>query len=592
MGAVCSALGRNEQAIAHFTSVAKAQPQSATTFLNLGRAQRAAKKYADAITSFEEAIRLQGSSPVLLVDLGTALDGLGDKGAAVKVYRDCVAQFPSHMAAYSPLAQTLMALGEDAAAEGIIKSWLARAANDPEAHLILGVLYYRMARHQEAESCLRKVIAARPNEALPQAYLSAVLLAEGRLAEAESFARLAYARDSANAEILTNYGLILQARGLLQQSRDLHQSAVDANPLLPEAWNNLGVTLQQLGCHNEAFECYQKALQLKPQFHGALANRAQLHLLLGQLGPGWQTYGSRFFQKLLASKARIFPYPSWDGVPSASTRLLLWTDQGLGDEVLYASILPDLEKHVQECMLECAPRMVTLFQRSFPWVRVVPRIKPNGHSSIAEFMPSHQAPLIDLGQYYRPSISAISAHSGYLKPDEGLVSQLRKKYDALARGRRVVGLSWKSENPHTGGFKSIPLADLKSILSQDGALFVSLQYGDTQEELANVATSLGVNVFCDDGVDARENPERSAGQIAAMDLVITTSNTTAHFAGAMNVPVWTMVPTGPGALWYWFLSRSDSPWYPSMTLFRQPQPGDWGVVITEISNQFQKWLAS
>jgi tetratricopeptide (TPR) repeat protein len=591
MGAVYSALGRHNDAVTHFALVAQATPQSPDALHNLGRAQRAAKDYLAAAKSFETAIRLKGPSAEVLTDLGLVLDASGDKQAAVKVYQDCVARFPSYQAVYTFLAQTLMALGDDVQAEAVLKAWLSIAPGDPEALLVLGVLYTRMARLPEAEASLRAVIAARPKEALPYAYLSGILNIARNFQEAERLARKAYSLEPNNAEVLTNLGLVLQSIGQPEEATAFQRRAVEANPRLSEAWNNLGLCLHHGGEVIEAIGCYERAIALKPQFHGAISNKAHALLVLGRLREGFAAYGSRFFQKHLASKRREFHYPLWDGKASNSIRLLLWTDQGLGDEVLYASMLGDLEKCIGECMLECSARMVPLFQRSFKWIKTVPR-KSNPLPIIEDFRPTHQLPLIELGGIYRPDIPSIVQHQGYLVPKSEQVAALRARYLSIASGRKIVGISWKSENPNTGHFKSISLDNWAPVIKSSNAIFVSLQYGSCDGELVEASGRLGGNIVFDERVNALEAPDHSAAQIAAMDLVITTSNTTAHFAGAMNVPVWTLVPTGPGALWYWFLSRCDSPWYPSMTLFRQTRPGDWSDVMASVSMQFERWLNS
>ena len=155
----------------------------------------------------------------------------------------------------------------------------------------------------------------------------------------------------------------------------------------------------------------------------------------------------------------------------------------------------------------------------------------------------------------------------------------------LAAGRVIVGISWKSESPKTGHHKSIPLQQWLPILQTNKVFFVSLQYGDQDQEISTIGGLPGSGIHRDHSVDTKGDLDRFAAQVAAMDLVITVSNTTAHFAGAMNVPVWTLISEGPGALWYWFHDRDDSPWYPSMKLFRQSKAGRWEDVLSAVKSQ-------
>ena len=169
---------------------------------------------------------------------------------------------------------------------------------------------------------------------------------------------------------------------------------------------------------------------------------------------------------------------------------------------------------------------------------------------------------------------------------------MREKYLAIAHGRRIIGISWKSENHVVGSFKSVTLEKWAAIFTVPDTFFVCLQYGAVKDELVNLKRVLEIDIFHDPEIDPYLSPDQSTAQIAAMDLVISTSNTTVHFAGALSVPVWTMAPQGPGALWYWFSGRDTSPWYPSMRIFRQSRAGDWSDVVTNIAERLQHWLKS
>jgi len=591
LGAVYAALQRHEEAVVCFRKVAAAAPAAADAHANLGKAEAAVQRHDAAAAAFRTALRLRPSYPEALIGLATALDAGGDKQGAVNVFLDCIAQFPNQSAAYVSLAQTYMALGNEARAEEALKSCLLRFPDKAEAILLMGILRYRQVRLAEAEAYFLRVIPLAPRDALPHAYLSGVLLNLNKLDAAEASAREAYRIDPGNAEVLTNLGLVLQARGATAEAITFQRRAVGANPQMPEAWNNLGIALQHQGEFAEALSCYERAVTLKPQFHGALTNTAHALLVLGRLREGWKNYINRFDQKIMASKRRDFPYPKWTPDAGSEARLLLWTDQGLGDEVLYASMLPDILGRVGSCTLECSRRMVPLFQRSFPRLNVVPRTTPP-QAAIAEAEPTHQLSLIELGEVFRPTLESIPPHRGYLKADPDLTQALRTKYQALAQGRRIVGLSWRSENPFTGQFKSVDLGQWTPVLTAPNTLFVSLQYGDTGEEIATVSKTIGIDILRDPDIDALQDPDRSAAQIAAMDLVISTSNTTVHFAGAMNVPAWVLVPTGPGSLWYWFTVRHDSPWYPSVRLFRQSRAGQWSDVIAAIVQSLKEGARS
>jgi ADP-heptose:LPS heptosyltransferase len=170
-----------------------------------------------------------------------------------------------------------------------------------------------------------------------------------------------------------------------------------------------------------------------------------------------------------------------------------------------------------------------------------------------------------------------------------LIEEFRQRY--RAQGKLVVGLTWRSRNAVAGDFKSVSLVDWAPILQQNDVLFVDLQYGDTTDERAAVAQQFGVEILHDDSVDQLADIDRFAAQAAAMDLVIGTSNSGLHIAAALGRPCWALLPSGAGRLWYWFLDRDDSPWYPALRLFRQPhgRSDDWQDTIRRVADAFQTW---
>jgi tetratricopeptide (TPR) repeat protein len=588
MGAVCAALGKYENAASHFAIIVEREPNSAIAHANLGKALYECKRYSEAVNSFENSNVIRPLTSELMLDLGNAYLQLGDAQKAIETLRRSASIDPHHKRTLILLTRMLVEQDNGDMAIPTIEACLSRWPNDSEALLLAAAIYYDAAKLQESEAALFKLLALRPDDAMAYMFLSAIHLAVQKVPSAERLARRAYQINSRNAEIITNLGHVLQAKGSYQESLGLLQRAIGIAPNLPEAWNGLGLTYQQLGRFNDALNCYDASLKLRPGFQGALANRSLLLLSTGRLAEGWQSFGSRFNQKLLGLKRRNFLCEPWKGVADQSTRLLLWTDQGLGDEILFGSVLNQVRDKVAACMLECTPRMVPLLKRSFPWVDVVARTKVPC-DSIARFRPTHHASISDLGGYFRGSIEDFPAHQGYLVPNQELSSNLRQKYRSLANGRRVVGISWRSDSFSTGQHKSLPLSYWEPILNNPDVLFVSLQYGLLADESQALAQETGNVVFVEQAVDAKISPDDFAAQVAAMDLVVTISNTTAHFAGALNIPVWTLLPQGAGTIWYWFHSRSDSPWYPSMTLFRQETPGDWRSVVSSVASRLSKW---
>jgi ADP-heptose:LPS heptosyltransferase len=191
-----------------------------------------------------------------------------------------------------------------------------------------------------------------------------------------------------------------------------------------------------------------------------------------------------------------------------------------------------------------------------------------------------QCPLGSLGRWLRPSFPSFSASAGYLRPDPARVTRYASRLREPGT-RKVIGISWRSINREYGGAKSIPLSDWRTILRSPGLRFVDLQYGDTRAERAALAQE-SVELLHFDEIDLYRDLEGMAALCAACDLVITASNVTAHFAGAIGKPTWLLAPAGRGRTWHWFSGRSDSPWYPSLRVFTQRTPGRWAEALADV----------
>ncbi|MBL8628562.1 MAG: glycosyltransferase family protein, partial [Rhodospirillaceae bacterium] len=451
-----------------------------------------------------------------------------------------------------------------------------------DALLHLGSIKFGEGKFADAEPLFRQLVAAYPNHTKALNHLVNALLYLDKIDEAEALSKKAYGLEPGDFETILTYGLVLQERGKSSEAEALFRQAVALNPNSAEAWNNVGMSLQFQGRAEDAITCYEKANVLKPAFAGAYTNKAQSLMALGRLSEGWDIYRHRFENKTNGANRRGYLLPLWSGKAADGLKLLVWTDQGLGDELLYASMLPDLQKRGIDVVLECSERLVPLFKRSFPGLPVVPRRTPPD-AAIQSFKPNTHISLAELGALFRPRMSSFPPRRGYLRPDPDRTAAIRSRYRAVAGSKPLIGVSWKSENPKTGKFKSVAADQWRELLAGTDAYFVSLQYGDDAADLAVISDGGRVQVFKDPDIDPVADVDHFAAQVAALDFVITVSNTTAHVAGGLNVPVWLLAPQGQGMLWYWFFDGAYSPWYASMRIFRQARPGVWSHALEEIA---------
>ncbi len=260
-------------------------------------------------------------------------------------------------------------------------------------------------------------------------------------------------------------------------------------------------------------------------------------------------------------------------------RILVWEEQGIGESLLFAGLIPELIGQGAEVSVKCDPRMVPLFTRSFPEITCLPTTDTTQPSTRNEDFDCH-APLADLGCWLRPDAGSFVPTKAYLAADRDQSASIRSHYIEKG-GDLLVGLAWISKSPHYAERKSMTLNDLEPMLVIPGITFVDLQYGDTGNERAAFTARTGIDIIHDNSVDQMADLDAFAAQVAALDMVVTISNTTAHMSGGLGVETLLMLDTAP--IWYWQMDRPDSQWYSSLRLYRQPQPGDWADVIGRVA---------
>jgi tetratricopeptide (TPR) repeat protein len=358
------------------------------------------------------------------------------------------------------------------------------------------------------------------------------------------------------------------------------ERTLELSPGYAQAHYNLGCVLQSLGRLDEAFAHYEKALQWQPDFPQARFGHALAQIFNGQYDPGWRNYESRWQSIDHDTPLRNYPQPWWKGETLPSGRLLLWGEQGVGDEIMFAGLIPDALRTGNKLLLDCDRRLQPLFARSFPEVEVIAdldSLAPAVKEEIAAHLPTGSLP--GLFRAEEPAFAATT--SPYLKPAPASQAMFRTRY---ADGRRVIGLAWYTSNQKTGRKRSIDLARFAPLFRIPGIRWVSLQYGDFDRLQEQVSTARAP-LFIDRSVNQLADLDLFAAQVAAMDLVITIDNSTAHLSGALGIPTWLLLPFVPD--WRWLQKGGSSSWYPNLRLFRQPALNDWQPVLQTVETGLQ-----
>lgn len=453
---------------------------------------------------------------------------------------------------------------------------LAAEPDNHAAAYYLALAEARSGNHERAQGLLEAVCARRDDAAAHNA-LGNVYRLRGRAADAAQSYRRALEVDGAHLAALANLGLSLRDQGDPQQALTVLDRALALKPDHAESMFNKALALTDIGDSAPAGELIEQVLKLDPDFAEAHLQRGFSLLRKGEFAAGWREYAWRTRIPDL-DHWQEYAYPLWQGEALAGKRLLVQAEQGLGDQIMFASCLPDVLARARHAVVECDPRLARLFARSFPAATIYRhrvRGKPDWSS---EPTPDYRARLGDLPRMLRNADAEFPVHSGYLVPDAVQVAAWRARLAALGPGLKV-GLSWRGGTPGTGQtMRSLTLDSLLPILNLPRAHFISLQYGDVGAEIAALKARHGVVLH--DWVRLNADMDGVAALTASLDLVITVCTTAVHLSGALGKPAWVMVPTV--AEWRYLEAGAHIRWYPALRLFRQQRQNEWDDVISTL----------
>lgn len=467
------------------------------------------------------------------------------------------------------------ALGGGRCAEA--ESWYRRALperpEDADLWSNLGTAVWFLGRLDEAEDCYRRACRIQPDGHSFVNNLGNVQRARGRFAEAEASYRRALELEPEAIEARINLGVALSDLGSLEESEALLRESVALRPDIPDAHLNLGTTLTRLGRWEEAAGSYEEALRRRPDYPEAHRNLAMYRLGVGDYERGWPEYEwrRRCHGKGLPGGGR----PVWSGEDLEGKTILLHAEQGFGDTIQFARYAALVRgRGAASVTLACAEPLVRLFARSALFDRVV---------AVGGPLPptDYQVLLMSLPAIFGTTLAAVPATAApYLAVDAAGAERWRRVLEPA--GGFKIGIAWQGNPAYPGDSRrSFPLAAFARLAEVPGVRLIRLQHGRGSEQLDRL-----------DGRFPVEDPWRSAGKsdwdfldsaalIANLDLVATPDSALGHLAGALGAPVWVALPYA--SEWRWLRDRDDSPWYPSLRLFRQRRAGDWDDVFARIS---------
>jgi len=544
-------------------TILAAYPENADMLYLSGLLSYQRKDYQSAIDFYTRALSIQNSYVSACHDLGVLLQEIGQYESAIACYQKTLQLNPSLSTVHYNLGIIFHERHEYDRAIMSYKNALEINPYYPDARFNLGMTYQEVGKYDDALQCFQKMLLHNMASADVYYRIGKILEKQGRIFEAMTYYKKVTAiarRHDVRSDVDC-----MHVERVLDQAIVSYQKALQVSPDNHDVYNKLGLAFQERGRWNEAKDCFQRALELSPHFPEAEWNLSLVHLLTGNFQEGLRGFELRSGIKGF-SYDLDFAKPLWNGEQNLAGKiLLLVSEYGLGDTIQFVRYAPLLAERGAEVILVCQRELVPLLKD----MQGIQRVIPTG-SPLPDF--DMYCPLLSLPFFMQTTLESIPSNVPYLTADQHLTELWRDGMQSEPSELRV-GLAW------AGGFpekKSCPLQLFSPLGRISRCVFYSLQKGEASVQAKNPPEGMRLLDYTDEIRDFSD----TAAFIQNLDLVISVDTAVVHLAGAMGKPVWTLLPFAPD--WRWMLDRSDSPWYPSMRLFRQPSPGDWRAVIHQV----------
>jgi Flp pilus assembly protein TadD len=564
----------------HYQLTPVSQTISIETALQLALQRHQEGKKAEAAAICQEILRVAPGNAGALHLLGIFAYQAGQHSQAIGLIRQSLALEPRSAMVLNNLGLVLRAQGNFPEAEAALLSALEIDPTLTDAHNNLGIVLRETRRVDAALTSFRKAIDLSPGHLLARHNLAAALMTLGRNEEAVALLRETQAMDPRQGSTLLLLGNALRNLDRLDDAIDAYKKALVIDPSDCAAMSNLGFVLRDLSRFDEAEAWLRAALKVDPNYQAAHANLSLILLVQGKFEDGWREYEWRPIENSTGRPVE-YPQPRWDGSKFSGRTLLLRCDQGHGDTILAARFVPEILKRGGNLIVECEASLLRLLG-AMPGVgaaRLVPAMKSHKPANVEFDLQLPQMSLWKVMGIHSPA--DIPAPVSYLAVDP---SWREKWQDVNVADHNAlkVGLVWAGSAVHLNDRNRSMLLEKFAPLGTTGARFYSLQKGPQAVQARTPPPGLVIT----DLMNRIEDFADTAAFVDALDLVISVDTSVAHLAGALGKPVWLLLPAPPD--FRWLLEREDSPWYPTMRLFRQPSRGDWDSVMRRVADELAR----
>lgn len=521
-------------------------PNSGLVWKLLGATLLSLKK--EAFPELTKAAELLPNDPEALHNLGSALIAKGRYGEAISYLGRAIEIKPDYAAAFARLGMAHQFIGQYAEALAHYEKALKLDSMIPDVHNNLGIVLTTIGRLEEAVVQLRRAIEIEPHKANPY-------------------------RNLANA---------LQFLGDLEGAVECNYQALAMWPADVHGRINLGNALQMLDRHHEAIQCFEIALTLDPNNEPAIYNRGYSMLSIGRLAEGWADYDHRPSR----NEMRHATLSHWAGEDLTGKSILIWGEQGVGDEIRLASLYAEVIERSSHCVIECHAKLLPLFARTFPRAQVVTKTYPPHPATLDSV--DYQCAAGSLARWLRPTVESFPERTSYLTPDPERVQYWRDRLADIAPGPKI-GFCWRSMKNHGSRMLYYTTLDLWGpIFTLPGVHFVNLQYDKCDEELEAARRQFGIPLHEFPEVDMLNDLDETAALTQALDLVISSPTAPSIMAAALGIPSWVIAYNKD-----WQMFGTDyMPWFPTMRNFCRQWNQSPSDIITEIAQLLESALGT
>jgi len=525
------------------------------------------KKLDKSLVNFKKLLKIYPKNENIINYLSLNYIFLSQFDNATLVLKELIALNNQNVGYYLNLSYCYENMNDLEQAINNYKFAIQNIPNEAQLYINLASIYKHQRKFDEAENVLKKSLYLNSYKLFST--LAGIYADQNKFDQVMEFSKKALELNQSDFIALNNIAKVyMEKKNFEEVSKHLGKALqIEQNNYLTHL--NLGTLYKNLNQLDKAKDHYDRSISLNPKSYDAYVFKSLIELSQNNFLEGWKNYEFRWFKQ--AERISITK-PKWDG-NKLNQKIIIWGEQGLGEQILFTSIIPEIEKIFEKIILVIDAKLKLIYEESFPNIKI---LTPDEDWSKEDF--DCHLPMGSLGKFFRKDLQSFPEKNYYLEANS--INNYGNKLKC--------GLSWKSVNSVEGDFKSIELDNLLPILKNKNLDFFNVQYTDEKKNIEQFNKKNNLKIQNIDGLDTFNDLHGLSKYLKSFNFIITISNTTAHLAGSLGVPTLLMLPKNIGKLWYWDNSiDGKNLWYPSVRIFKQNVENNWDTVILEINRYIQ-----